>query len=204
MKTQRRYYRTSNPAFPGPYVVPPGLASLLPDKTSEPKKLPILSPHSLISSFETASSGVGKVTSWLDWWLSTLAAFHETLHDEARVNFKQLMVSGAKALEFLGSQAIPALGILGLLRQDSLLMDVCSTVPAEELSRLRHATLPTSVVLFPPKLLDTALSKTRAASNDVLINKALHPPRIPRRPAQGRAGRRQLRLLLRTTRAPRP
>ena len=118
-----------------------------------------------------------------------MAGFRESLPDEARVNFERLMVSGAKALEFLGSQAVPALGNLVLLRRDSLLTDGRSTVPAEELSRLRHAALPTSAALFPPKLLDTALSKTRAASNDTLIHKALHQPWIPKRLAQeqGRA-----------------
>ena len=59
-----------------------------------------------------------------------------------------------------------------------------STVPAEELSRLRHAPLPPSKALFPPTLLDTALSKTRAASNDALVHKALQPPRIPKRQPQ--------------------
>ena len=185
MKRQRRYNRTSNPTFLGPYVVPPGLVSLTLDKTSGPRKRPILIPHSLVSSFETAWSGMGEVTSWLDWWLSTVAGFRESLPDEARVNFERLMVSGAKALEFLGSQAVRALGNLVLLCRDSLLADVRSTVPAEEQSRLRRAALPTSAVLFPPKLLDTVLSKTRAASNDELIHKVLHQPRIPKRPAQG-------------------
>ena len=159
MKRQSRYYHTSNPAFPGPHAVPPGLVSLTLDKTSEPKKRPILIPYSLISSFEAAWSGGGEVTSWLDWWLSTVAGFRESLPDEARVNFELLMVSEAKALEFLGSQAVPALGNLVLLRRDSLLTDVRSTMPAEEVSRLRHAALPTSAALFPPKLLDTALIK---------------------------------------------
>ena len=90
MKRQQRYYRTSNPTFPGPYVVPPGLVSLTLDKTREPKKCPVLIPHALVSSFETALSGVGEVTSWLDWWLSTLAGFSESLPEEARVNFERL------------------------------------------------------------------------------------------------------------------
>ena len=84
------------PTFPGPYAVPPGLVSLTLDKTSELKKRPILIPHSLVSSFETAWSGMGEVTSWLDWWLSTVAGFREALPDEARVNFELLMVLGRK------------------------------------------------------------------------------------------------------------
>ena len=184
MKRQRRYYRTSKPLFAGPYAVPPGLGLLTLDKASEPKKRPVVIPHTLVSSFETALSGVGEVVSWLDWWLSTLSKFGESLPEEARPNFQRLMVSGAKSLEFLGSQTTPVLANLVLLRRDSLLSDVRSTVPTEEVSRLRHAPLPPSSALFPPTLLDTALSKTRATSNDTLVHKALHPPRIPKRQPQ--------------------
>ena len=60
-----------------------------------------------------------------------MSTFSESLPDEARVNFDRLIVSGSKALEFLGSQAVPALGNLVLLRRDSLLTNVGSTVPAE-------------------------------------------------------------------------
>ena len=184
MKRQRRYYRTSKPLFAGPYAVPPGLSSLTLDKASELKKRPVVIPHNLVASFETALSGVGEVVSWLDWWLATLSKFGEALPEETRSNFQRMMVSGARSLEFLGSQTTPVLANLVLLRRDSLLSDVCSMVPAEELSRLRHAPLPSSSALFPTTLLDMALSKTRAASNDALVHKALHPSRIPKRQPQ--------------------
>ena len=86
------------------------------------------------------------------------------------------MLSGSRALEFLGSQGVAALGNLVLSHRDSLLLDVHSTVPAEEVARLRHAPLPSSASLFPPPLLETALVKMRAASNDALVQKTLHPP----------------------------
>ena len=184
MKRQRRYYRTSKPLFAGPYAVPPGLSLLTLDKAREPNKRPVAIPHNLVSSFETALSGVGEVVSWLDWWLATLSKFGEALPEETCSNFQRMMVSGARSLEFLGSQTTLVLANLVLLRRDSLLSDVRSTVPAEELSRLRHAPLPPYSALFPPTLLDTALSKTRAASNDALVHKALHPPRIPKRQPQ--------------------
>ena len=92
MKRQRRYYRTSKPLFAGPYAVPPGLGSLTLDKASEPRKRPVVIPHTLVSSFEMALSGVGEVVSWLDWWLSTLSKFGESLPEEARPNFQRLMV----------------------------------------------------------------------------------------------------------------
>ena len=153
MKRQRRYYRTSKPLFAGPYAVPPGLCSLTLDKVSEPKKRPVVIPHNLVSSFETTLSGVGEVVSWLDWWLATLSKFGEALPEETRSNFQRMMVSGARSLEFLDSQTTPVLANLVLLRRDSLLLDVRCTVPAEELSRLCHAPLPSSSALFPPDTL---------------------------------------------------
>ena len=76
-----------------------------------------------------------------------------------------------------------ALGNLVLLRRDSLLSDVQSTVPAEEVARLRYSPLPEMVALFPSALLDSALTKMRVAANDALVQRTLHPPRIPRKPA---------------------
>ena len=61
-------------------------------------------------------SSVCEVTSWLDWWLSTCGSFREHLTDEAHGNFERLMLSGSRALEFLGSKGITALGNLVLSR----------------------------------------------------------------------------------------
>ena len=183
VKRQRRYYRTSEPVLAAPYAVPPGLVSLTLDKTTKPKKRLVTISHSLVPSFEAALAGAGEVVSWLDWWLSTMSKFVESLPEEARANFQRLVISCSKALKFLGSPTSP---------RDSLLADVRSTVPSEELSRLRHAPLPNSSALFPPGRLDTALNK---ASNDALVHKALHPPRIPRDSLRARADPRQPRLI---------
>ena len=59
-------------------------------------------------------------------------------------------------------------------------MDGRSTVPAEEVARLRYADLPSSPGIFPSPLLDSALSKMRVGSNDALVQRTLHPPKIPR------------------------
>ena len=64
-----------------------------------------------------------------------------------------------------------------------MLADVRSTVPAEEVARLRYSPLPETVTLFPSPLLDSALTKMRAVANDALVLRTLHPPRIPRKPA---------------------
>ena len=66
------------------------------------------------------------------------------------------MLSGSRALEFLGCQGVTALSHLVLSRRDSLLLYVRSTVPAEEVACLRYAALPSSAGLFPTALLDVS------------------------------------------------
>ena len=135
---------------------------------------------SQVSLLETILSGACEVASWLDWWLSTCGGFREHLPDEVRADFERLILSGSRALEFLASQDSTA---LGLSRRDSLLADACSTVPAEEVARLRYSPLPETVSIFPSPRLDSALAKMRAAVNDALVQRTLHPPRIPQKPA---------------------
>ena len=182
-RRHRRYYRTSSSSFPGPYSVPPGVTSITLEKGSEVKKRSVSLSASQVSSMESMLSGVCEVSSWLDWWLSTCGGFREHLPDEVRADFERLMLSWSRALEFLVSQGCTALGNLVLSRRDALLAGVCSTVPAEEVARLRYSPLPETVALFPPALLDSALSKMRAAANDTLVQRTLHPPRIPQKPA---------------------
>ena len=64
-------------------------------------------------------------------------------------------------------------------------MDARSTVSAEEVARLRYAELPSCPGIFPSPLLDSALNKMRAASNDALVQRTLHPPKIPRKSSAG-------------------
>ena len=182
-RRHRRYYRTSSSSFPGPYSVPPGVTSITVEKVSEARKRSVSLSASQVSSLETMLSGVCEVASWLDWWLSTCGGFREHLPDEVRADFERLILSGPRALEFLASQGSTALGNLVLSRRDSLLADVRSTVPAEEVARLRYSPLPETVSIFPSPLLDSALAKMRAAANDALVQRTLHPPRIPRKPA---------------------
>ena len=111
----------------------------LPSRVSETKKRSVSLSHSQVSVLETLLSSVCEVTSWLDWWLSTCGGFCEHLSGEVRANFKRLMLSGSRALEFLGGQGVAALGNLVLSRRDSLLLDVRSMVPVEEVALLRHA-----------------------------------------------------------------
>ena len=95
------------------------------------------------------------------------------------------MLSGLRALKFLGNQGVTALGNLVLSRRDSLPLDVRCTVPAEEVACLCYADLPSSSGLFPSPLLASALNKMRAASNDALVQLMLHSPKIPRKSSAG-------------------
>ena len=183
VRHHRWYYRTSSSSFPGPYSVPPGVTSITLEKASEARKRSVSLSASQVSSMETMLSGVCEVSSWLDWWLSTCGGFREHLPDEVRADLEWLILSWSRALEFLASQGCTALGNLVLSRRDSLLTDVHSTVLAEEVVRLRYSPLPETVALFPFPLLDSALTKMHAAANDALVQRTLHPPKIPRKPA---------------------
>ena len=167
-RRHRRYYRTSSSSFPGPYSVPPGVTSFTLEKASEARKRSVSLSASQVSSMETMLSWICEMASWLDWWLSTCGDFRENLPVEVRVDFERLILSGLRALEFLASQGCT---------------DVHSTVPAEEVARLRYSPLPETMSIFLSPLLDSALTKMRAAANDALVQRTLHPPRIPRKPA---------------------
>ena len=182
-RRHHRYYRTSSSSFPGPYTVPPGVTSITLEKVSEAKKRSVDLSASQVSSMETMLSGVCEVSSWLNWWLSTCGGFRDHLPVEVRADFERLMISGSRALEFLASQGCTTLGNLVLARRDSLLADVRGTVPAEEVARLRYSSLPETASIFPHPLLDSALLKMRAAASDALVQRTLHPPKIPRKPA---------------------
>ena len=182
-RRQRRYYGTSTSSFPGPCSVPPGMTSITMEKASEVRKRSVSLSASQVSSMETMLSGMCEVASWVDWWLSTCGGYRDLLPVEARADFERLMMPGSRALEFLASQGCTALGNLVLSRRDALLADVRSTVPAEEVARLRYSPLPQSAAIFPHALLDSALLKMRAAASDALVQRTLHPPRIPRKPA---------------------
>ena len=137
------------------------------------KKRSVSLSASQVSSMETMLSVVCEVASWLDWWLSTCGGFRENLLLKVRADFERLILSGSRALEFLASQGTTALGNLVLSRRDSLLADVRSTVPAEEVAQLRYSPLPETVSIFPSPLLGSALTKIRAAANDTC---STHPP----------------------------
>ena len=58
-------------------------------------------------------------------------------------------------------------------------------VLTKEVARLRYSPLPETVSIFLSPLLDSELNKMCAAANDALVQRTLHPPRIPWKPASG-------------------
>ena len=126
--------------------------------------------------------------------MPTCGGFREHLPVEVRADFERLILCGSRALEFLASQGCMALGNLVLSRRDSLLADVHSTVPTEEVARLRYSPLPETVALFPSPLLDSTLTKMRRTT--LLFNgPSIRPGFIGNlRRRVGQLGRRRLAL----------
>ena len=54
---------------------------------------------------------------------------------------------------------------------------------------MRYADLPSSPGIFPTPLLDSALTKMHAASNDTLVQRTLHPLKIPQKSSASSADR---------------
>ena len=89
-----------------------------------------------------------------------------------------MLVSGSRANEFLASQGITALTNLVLARRDSILDGLPSVVPEEEMARLRHALVPSSLFLFPTDLINEALEARRSPAQDELVTEILTSSRI--------------------------
>ena len=155
------------------------MTSITMEKASEVRKRSVSLSASQVSSMETMLSGMCEVASWLDWWLSTCGGYRDHLPIEVRADFERLMISGSRALEFLASQGCTTLGNLVLARRDALLAVVRSTVPAEEVARLRYSPLPQSAAIFPH-----ALVLPRPRSSQPLL---LPPARLARARRKARA-----------------
>ena len=185
-RRSRQFYRTSEPLFPATYQIPPGVAPLVQESSTDVKRRPTTYSPSLSSSQEVLLSSACETASWIDLALPACSNFGSHLPADSKPEFERTMLSVGRAVEFLASQVVTALGNHVLAKRDSLLCDPQSTVPVEALSRLRHASLPSSsAAIFPTPLLDDALSKSRASANDALVKKSLHPPRIPKKVSSG-------------------
>ena len=181
-RRSRRFYRTSEPLFPAPYQIPPGVAPLVQESSTDVKWRPTTYSPSLSSSQEVLLSSACETASWIDLALPACSNFGSRLPADSKLEFERMMLSVGRVVEFLASQVVTALGNHVLAKRDSFLRDPQSTVPVEALSRLRHTSLPSSsAAIFPTPLLDDALSKSCASANDELLKKSLHPPRIPKK-----------------------
>ena len=185
-RRSRHFYRTSEPLFPAPYQIPPGVAPLAQESSTDVKRRSTTFSPPLSSSQEVLLSSACETASWIDLALPACSNFGSLLPADAKPEFERMMLSVGRAVEFLASQVVTALGNHVLAKRDSLLRDPQSMVPVEALSRLRHAPLPSaSAAIFPTPLLNDALSKSRASANDALVKKSLHPPRIPKKVSSG-------------------
>ena len=176
-RRSRQFYRTSEPLFPAPYQIPPGVAPLVQESSTDVKRrsttFSVCLPPRKFCSPVLVRPLPGLI------WPCRRAA------TSARISLRTPSRS-SRADEFLASQVVTALRNHVLTKRDSLLRDPQSMVPVEALSRLRHAPLPSSsAAIFPTPLLDDALSKSYASAKDALVKKSLHPPRIPKKVSSG-------------------
>ena len=157
-RRSRRFYRTSEPLFPAPCQIPPGVALLVQESSTDVKRRSTTFSKSLSSSQEVLLSSACETASWIDLALPACSNFGSHLPADARPEFERMMLSVGRAVEFLASQVVTALGNHVLAKRDSLLRDPQSMVPVEALSRLRHAPLPSSsAAIFPTPLLNVFL-----------------------------------------------
>ena len=185
-KRYRRFYRTAEMTFPAPFQIPPGVAPLLQETSQEAKRRSTIFNPSLANTQEVLLSGLCETSSWMDLALLACATYAEHLPPQLKPEFERMILSIARANEAVSAQAMTALGNHVLAKRDSLLKDVQTTVPAESLMQLRHAPLPlSSPAIFPPALLEVALTKSRASASDALVRKTLHPPKIPKKTSSG-------------------
>ena len=96
-----------------------------------PNSPPLLSAH---------RPGISETISWLDWWLST-PRHRPTSRGSSHRDRKPSPSSAARQSQPWLTYSSPA--------GTPLLTEVRSTVPAEELSLLRHSPLPPAAAIFP-------------------------------------------------------
>ena len=122
-RSSRRFYRTSEPLFPAPYQIPPGVAPLVQESSTDVKRCPTTFSPSLSSSQEVLLSSACETASWIDLALPACSNFGSRLPADSKPEFERMMLSVGRAVEFLASQVMTALGNHVLAKRDSLLRD---------------------------------------------------------------------------------
>ena len=130
------------------------------------EKASVIVPPTLVPSFEAMCNAL----TWMDWWVGSLFGFEEALPEEMRELFHRVVVSVGKTLNYVSRHSLGNYTNLLLLHRDKLIKDFSPQVPAEELSSMRNAELPTVPLVFPPDLTSSATGKKRAASQLSLIH----------------------------------
>ena len=180
--SDRLVYRPSDACFVAPLTVPSGLVAVTYTPTKEIARSPFEVSSNLFDSFELSASSLVHIMSWLDWWGGSFSDFLGDLPVNRRSLFHRLLLSGSKALASFAKVSVGLYSNLVLVRRDSYRKELQSTVPAEQVSHLRNAALPTDSNVFPPDLVTAALDKKRAAVQDALMTQTLTSSKAPRRP----------------------
>ena len=184
--SDRKYYRPERAGFDAPLQARSNVTSLTATKKVEMNKTQVSVSHSLLSSFEVASSSMAEGASWMDWWVASVSDFKAKLPVEDRAFFQRLLESGSKGIEMFARMSVFLYSNFMLLHRDAVVSQMPSTVPQDQLALLRNAVLPLSDSLFPSDLVATVVEKRRLALHDTALQRALHPSKIPRVPSRGR------------------
>ena len=92
-KRSRRYYRTSEMAFPAPLQIPPGVAQLVQESSQDVKRRPTTFTTSLANTQEVLLSSACETASWMDLALPVCSAYGAHLPPHLKPEFERMMLS---------------------------------------------------------------------------------------------------------------
>ena len=175
---ERKFYRPIDSSFAAPLSLPVGLVGLTSEALRDLRSLSVTLSPSLFASQETMGASLVEAASWLEWWLGGLTQFRDHLSGERQQMFSRMISSGSGAIVFVATQALVSWTNLALVRRDTVLDRLASSVPEKEVTLLRHSELPIHGALFDSDLVERALATKRSAPQGVLLQQA---PAAPRR-----------------------
>ncbi|XP_068238589.1 serine/arginine repetitive matrix protein 2-like [Palaemon carinicauda] len=131
------------------------------------------------SMMEEMSRDLINVSSWLDWWASTLVgvqASYDPEDPDQQSLMRELLISGGKTLKFLSYQSLALTANWVLRKRDTVLAKVSRKVPDREVRAIRSLPL-WGESLFPVKELEALMEKvSKRKENNVTKPAALRRP----------------------------
>ncbi|XP_068247626.1 serine/arginine repetitive matrix protein 2-like [Palaemon carinicauda] len=110
------------------------------------------------SMMEEMSRDLINVSSWLDWWASTLVGVLASYDPDQQSLMRDLITSGGKTLKFLTYQSLALTANWVLRKRDTVLTKVSRKVPDREARAIRSLPL-WGESLFPMKELEALMEK---------------------------------------------